>query len=204
MKLRNKLALITTTAALAFVGTGFAAWAFTASVNDGADVARKVTAAIEAKQLKVQDGSGNDIDHLYLICDAPTSQAGLLPGNGIYWSTENSNNHAKKITTVTLVGSVNEDDNDIPDFAKYVGHFASTATAAIDGTYVDIPETVALNANVESTSRNANVSYVWTLPEPTYDRIPACVADVDALQTEVNAISLTFSFTFNVKELIAA
>ena len=123
MNLKNKLAVITATAMLAFVGTGFAAWTFTKSVNaDVASITGKVTAAIEAKELKVQDGSGNDVAGLYLICDAPAGQTDLLAGEGIYWSTKNDTTaKANKITSLKLIGSVNEDDNDIADITTYDG-----------------------------------------------------------------------------------
>jgi len=201
MKLRQKLAAITAAAMLAFAGIGFASWTFTKSVNDSATVVTEVTAAIEANELKVQDGAGHDVDSLYLICDAPSGEAGLVAGNGIYWSTENSNDHSKAITTLTLVGSVNEDDNDILDFSTYTGHFASTATAAVAGTWVNIAATTALDQDVVSTGKNTNVEYVWTLPAPSYAAVPTSVAEVNALQTEVAALSLTFSFTFNVKSV---
>ena len=105
MNLKNKLAVITATAMLAFVGTGFAAWTFTKSVNaDVASITGKVTAAIEAKELKVQDGSGHDVAGLYLICDAPSGQTDLLPGEGIYWSTKNDTTaKANKITSLKLI-----------------------------------------------------------------------------------------------------
>lgn len=202
MKLRNKIAAITGAATLAFAGIGFAAWTFTKSVNsDDVAVSGKVTAAIEASGLAVEDGNGNAVTSLYLICDAPSGQSGLLDGNGIYWSTENSNDHSKAITTLTLIGSVNEDDNDIADISTYKGHFASTATSAVSGTWVNIAATTALNQEVTSTSKNANVEYVWTLPAPSYAAIPTSVAEVNALETEVHAISLTFSFTFNVSAI---
>ena len=201
MKLRNKLAAIAAAAMLAFTGVGFAAWTFTKSVNDNAVVETKVTAAIEANELKVQDGAGNDVTELYLICDAPSGQSGLLAGNGIYWSTENSNDVSKKITSLTLIGSVTEEDHDIAEISTYDGHFASTATSAISGTYVSIASTSALDATVTSTSKNANVEYVWTLPEVSYVTVPTSVAEVTALQTEVAAISLTFAFTFNVADI---
>ena len=201
MKLRNKLAAITAAAMLAFAGLGFASWTFTKSVNDSAPVSTEVTAAIEAHELHVQDGAGNEVNNLYLICDAPAGEAGLLDGHGIYWSTENSNDYSKKIESLTLVGSVTEDDNDIADFTTYTGHFASTATSAIAGTWVNIAATTALDQDVVSADRDDNVTYVWTLPAPSYAAIPTSVAEVNALQTEVSAISLTFSFTFNVKSV---
>lgn len=203
MKLKNKLALITMASMLSFVGVGFASWAFTASVADSTSMAGKATASIEASGLRVTDGAGNDIDCLYLICDAPAGQDGLLAGNGIYWSKENSNDYSKRVTTVTLVGSVTEDDNDILDFSTYTGHFASTATSAVAGTWVGIEATVALDTTVVSAGKNADVSYVWTLPAPSYIDIPESVAEVNALQAEVNALDLTFSFTFNVSAVNA-
>ena len=201
MKLQNKLAAITTAAMLAFVGAGFAAWTFTSSVNDNAVVAGEATAAIEADGLRVTDAAGNDIANLYLICDAPAGEAGLADGNGIYWSTENSNDYSKAITSVKLVGSVNYDVNDIDDFDSYTGHFASTATAAVAGTWVNIAATSALDQDVVSADEDDDVEYTWTLPAPSYAAIPNDVSEVNALEAEVNAISLTFSFTFNVKSV---
>ena len=197
MKLRNKLAAIMVAAMLAFAGVGYAAWTFTKEVSDSATVVGKTTAAIEASGLRVTSG-GNDVESLYLICDAPEGETGLNDGNGIYWSTENSNDVSKKITSLTLIGSVNESDEDILDFATYNGHFSSTATSAISGSWVNIASTSALDQTVVSASKNANVEYVWTLPAVEYANIPTSVAEVDALQAEVAAISLTFAFKFNV------
>ena len=201
MKLRNKLAIISGAATLAFAGVGFAAWGFTKTVGANVSVEPQVTAAIEASNLKVEDGAGHEITALYLVCDAPTGQTGLLPGNGIYWSTENSNDVSKKITSLKLVGSVEEDDNDIADIETYDGHFASTATAAVNGTWVNIAAAAALNETVESTSKNADVEYVWNLPAVEYAQIPTSVSEVNSLQAEVAALSLTFAFTFNVSAI---
>ncbi len=201
MKLRNKLAIISGAATLAFAGVGFAAWGFTKTVGANVNVEPKVTAAIEASNLKVEDGAGHEITALYLICDAPTGQTGLLPGNGIYWSTENSNDVSKKITSLTLVGSVNELDNDIADITKYDGHFASTALSAVSGTWVNIAAAAALNETVQSTSKNADVEYVWNLPAVSYVQVPASVAEVTSMRAEVAALTLTFAFTFNVSAL---
>lgn len=201
MKLRNKLAIISGAATLAFAGVGFAAWGFTKTVDADVDVEPRVTAAIEAKDLKVKDAAGNEITGLYLICDAPAGEEGLLDGNGIYWSTEDSNDVSKKITSLTLVGSVEEDDNDIADIETYDGHFASTATAAVNGTWVNIAATTALDQTVTSTAANADVEYVWNLPAVEYAQIPTSVSEVNSLQAEVAALSLTFAFTFNVSAI---
>ena len=196
MKLRNKLAAIAAAAMLAFTGVGFASWAFTKSVEESAIVEPKVTAAIEAHELKVEDGAGHELTGLYLICDAPSGQAGLIAGDGIYWSTQADGSDT--ITSLTLVGSVTEADHDIADISTYDGHFASTATSAVAGTYVNIAATSALDQTVTSTSKNADVEYVWTLPAVSYASVPTSVAQVTALQNEVAALSLTFAFSFNV------
>ena len=201
MKLRNKLTIISGIACLAFVGVGFAAWGFTKTADADMDADAKVTAAIEASGLSVKDSAGNVISALYLICDAPSGETGLIAGNGIYWSTENSNDVSKAITSLKLVGSVNEADHDIADIQTYDGHFASTATAAVNGTYVNIAATTALDQTVTSTSKNADVEYVWTLPAVSYVSVPTSVAEVTAMQAEVAALSLTFSFTFNVSAI---
>ena len=157
MKLRNKIAIISGSAMLAFAGVGFAAWTFTKTTSDSAALEGKVTAAIEASGLEVTDGT-NSVEKLYLICDAPAGEEGLLAGNGIYWATDAEGNNS--ITELTLVGSVNEDDNDIADIDAYVGHFASTATAAISGTWVNIAATSALNEDVTSADKDSDVEYV--------------------------------------------
>lgn len=208
MKLRNKIAAITAAAMLAFTGVGFAAWTFTKSVEaDLTGITGKVTAAIEANELKVQDGNGNDVAGLYLICDAPSGQTDLVAGNGIYWSTEADGKDdlgaKSEITALTLIGSVTEDDNDIADIAKYVGHFEMTSVAATTGTWVNIAA-ASLDTTVESTSKNADVEYVWNLPALSYASVPASVEEVNSLETEVNALNLTFSFSFNVESVIAA
>lgn len=208
MKLRNKIAAITAAAMLAFTGVGFAAWTFTKSVDSEIDsITGKVTAAIEAKELKVQDGSGNDVTGLYLICDAPAGQAGLVAANGIYWSTEadgkDGSGNKSEITSLTLIGSVTEDDNNIADIAKYVGHFEMTSVAATTGTWVNIAA-ASLDTTVTSTSKDADVEYVWNLPAPSYAVVPTSVAEVNSLETEVNALDLTFSFSFNVQSVVNA
>ena len=69
---------------------------------------------------------------------------------------------------------------------------------SVNGTYVGIAATAALNQEVTSTGKNADVQYVWNLPAVSYKTVPSSVAQVTALQAEVAVLSLTFSFTFNV------
>ena len=196
MKLKSKITLITLATIIALVGVGYASWTFTNQVSDTAAINGTVTAAIEASNLRVEDGSGNEVTALYLICDAPSGQAGLVAGNGIYWATDAAGENA--ITTLTLIGIVNEADNDRVDFTTYTGVFGSTATAAYSGTYVNIAATTALDEEEESANKNANVSTTFTLPAVSYKAVPGNVTQVEALQAEVAALTLTFSFTFNV------
>ena len=200
MKLRNKIAAITAAAMLAFTGVGFAAWTFTASKEaEVADIAGKVTAAIEAQNLVIKNADKSaDVSSLYIICDAPTGETGLLAGEGIYWATDALGEDP--IEALTLIGSVNEDDNDIPDIEKYVGHFSMTSVAAISGEWVEM-EAASLSADVTSEDKDSDVEYIWNLPALSYAKVPASVAEVDELQAEVNALNIDFVFNFNVQEL---
>lgn len=208
MKLRNKIAAITAAAMLAFTGVGFASWAFTKTVEaDVEHVTGKVTAAIEAKGLSVEDGSGNAVTGLYIICDAPTSAqladagvTGLLPGEGLYWSTQADG--SDKITSLTLIGEREYDANDIADITTYVGHFAADAVGAVNGTWLNIGSVAALSIDSASTAiATSTVSTTWTLPALSYADIPESVAEVNALETEVNALDITYSFSFNIKSV---
>ena len=208
MKLRNKLAVITTVAMLAFTGVGFASWTFTKTVDaDVEHVTGKVTAAIEAKGLSVEDGNGNAITGLYLICDAPTqaeltaaSVTGLLPGNGLYWSTQADGSDT--ITSLTLIGEREYDANDMEDINTYVGHFSVDAVSAINGTWVNIAAVGALSVDSSAIAiATSTVSTTWTLPALSYADIPESVSEVNALESEVNALDITYSFNFNIKSV---
>ena len=200
MNLKGKIVIITLVAIVALVGVGFATFTFTNSVNDSAAISGNVAAAIEAQSVQVKNADGTeDVTNLYIIC---ASQA----EDGIYWSTTNdSTAAAHKITQLRLVGSVNEDDNDIVDFTKYTGTFTSSITGVPDSTtWINIASFTTLNVDVESTSKNADVVYNYTLPALSYKAVPGNVTQVNALETEVNAISITIQFTFTVKSVTAA
>ena len=194
MKLRNKIAIISLIAVIAIIGVGFATWTFTTSADSSiSGISGSATAAIEASnvQVKTADGSAA-VTTLYIICDSPN-------GDGIYWST--AADGSAPITQVKLIGSVNEDDNDILDFSTYVGTFTASMTGAPNSTtWINLP-TVTLNQDVTSTSKNANVECLYTLPTLSYKAVPTNVSEVNALETEVNALSLTITFNFNVKSV---
>ena len=198
MNLRNKIILITIVTIIALVGVGFATWTFTNQVEasvSGAEGA--VTAAIEADGLEVKTADGSaTVTALYIICDSPTT------GHGIYWSTTNdTTSWDNRIEQIKLVGSVNENDFDIADFTKYTGKFTGSSNAVTAGTWIDAISAIALDQDVESASKNADVQTLVTLPTLSYKDIPENVAEVEALKTEANAISITITFHFNVKEV---
>lgn len=173
MNLRNKIILITIVTIIALVGVGFATWTFTSKVDasvSGAEGA--VTAAIEAKNVEVKTADGSaTVSKLYIICDSPTT------GHGIYWSTTNdTTSWDNRIEQVKLVGSVNEKDLNIADFTKYTGTFTGESNAATAGTWIDAISAIALTKDVESTSRNADVETLVTLPTLFYKKVPAVQA----------------------------
>lgn len=193
MKLRNKLAAITAATMLAFTGIGFAAWTFTNTVNANSTASSGVVAAIEAKQL--------DVDHnaLYLICDAPTAGGtNLIAGNDVYWSTENSNDPSKKVTSIQLTGKVNQNNENILDFSGYTGHFDLTFNAPSVSTYVTFASAVT-SVDVDVNSVNGDCVYNYTLPVPSYTN-PALFTNVAAVTAMKDSLTgMSFAFTFNVK-----
>ena len=194
MTLKNKIVLITIVTIIALVGVGFAAWVFSTSVDGSVEGATGVaTAAIEAEDVLVKTADGSaTVSNLYIICDSPSS------GHGIYWSTTNdATSWDNKITQVKLIGSVNEEDLDILDFSKYTGTFTCSFAGVSTGTWINVGA-IALDQDVESTSKNANVECLVSLPTLSYKATPTNVDEVQALQTEANALNLTITFSFSV------
>ena len=187
MRLKNKLAVITASASLAFVGAGFAAWAFTNSVqtqdNEGTP---KIACAVElSDDFRLYQDVGNDdneandalVPDLYLICDAPASGLNALPGNGVYWSTAgDATAYANRIDSavVYIKGTLNYDAYDIDDLASVTVSFSKGDDYALaNGTYVEFAEaplpadvTVAGNDLVDgATVKSAK----FALPAPSYN-----------------------------------
>ena len=103
MKLKNKLALITAVAMLAFGGVGYAAWTFTKVENAQiSTIEDKVAVGIELNDgFKLYNAADDaEVTALYLICDAPTAETGILAGDGIYWATDAAG--ANAITNVYI------------------------------------------------------------------------------------------------------
>lgn len=194
MKLRNKLAAITATAMLAFAGVGFASWAFTKQVSQDAPVTGVVTAAIEANDVSA------DPDTFYLICDAPSGQSGLVAGNGIYWS-DTAENDGSVLSSITLTGTVTQNDENLLDFSKYKGKFVITAEA-LDTTYVDIAAVNLTTDLITVDSKNGDCEYEYTLPALSYATVPTSVAQVSAMNAELAAATIKFTVKFNVESVL--
>jgi len=196
MRLSNKIAIISIIAIIALIGAGFATWTFATSVDSSIDdISGGAHAAIEANNVVIKNAAGTaTISTLYIICDSPSDE-------GIYWSTTNdSTAAANKITQIKLIGSVNEDDNDVLDFSTYTGTFSCSFAGVSTGTWVNVPS-ISLSQNVTSESKNADVEYLYTLPTLTYKAVPTSVSEVNSLQTEVNALDLTITFSFSVSSV---
>ena len=194
MNLRKKMAAITAAAMLAFTGVGFASWAFTKQVSNEAPVTGAVTAAIEAKNVSA------DPDTFYLICDAPSCEAGLVAGNCIYWS-DTAENDGSVLSSITLTGTVEQNDEDILDFSKYKGKFEISADA-IDTTYVDIAAVNLTTDLITVNSKNGDCEYEYTLPSLSYASVPTSVAQVTAMNNELAALTIKFTVKFNVESVL--
>ena len=190
MKLRSKILIITVMAVVALMGVGYATWTFTTAKTENVNVAGTAFAAIEAQNVQIKNADGSaDVTNLYIICAKPEE-------DGIYWSTKADGSN--QITQIKLIGSVNEDDLGNLDFDTYTGTFSCAYAGNSTLTYVNIPA-INLNADVESTGKNTDVEYLYTLPALSYNKTPENVAEVQAMYAEVSALSIEIQFSFNVK-----
>ena len=194
MNLRKKMTAITAVAMLAFMGVGFASWAFTKQVSEEAPATGVVTAAIEAQNVTADPAA------FYLICDAPSGEEGLVAGNGIYWS-DTAENDGSVLTSINLTGTVLEHDENLLDFSKYKGKFVITAEA-LDTTYVDIAAVNLTTDLITVDSKNGNCEYEYTLPALSYAAVPTSVAQVTAMNDELAASTIKFTVKFNVESVL--
>ncbi len=192
MNLQSKIVIITVMAMVALVGVGYAAWTFNTAQTSDVSVSSSAFAAIEADNVQVKNATGDaPVTNLYIICSKPDA-------DGIYWSTTADGQNP--ITQLKLIGVVNEDDNDYVDFTTYTGTFTCSYAGNSSLTYVNVPA-FSLNQDVTSTTKNANVEYSYTLPTLSYKVTPGSVAEVNAMQEEVNALSIQITFSFSVKSV---
>ena len=205
MKLKNKMAVVTAAASLAFVGVGFASWAFTNAVqSQDMPGTPEITCAVESndnfrlyRDIANDNDASNDvqISNLYLICDAPASGLNALPGNGVYWSTANdATAYANKIdgAEVYIKGTLNYDGYDIDDLTSVTVTFAvGTDYALNNGTYVEfgaasIPAAVTVSGAAlvdEAEVKSAK----FALPAPSYNA-GVTVANFDSVADVANIV----------------
>lgn len=200
MQLRNKLAIVTAAASLAFVGTGFAAWVFTKTVNDSADVTAKVTCGIEANNVKVYNGAA-EIEDVYVVFDAPTT-AGVTrkAGEGIFYCSDIANPSTTKITSLKLVGQIDHVENDLHymDSNEQV-EFTVVETNNIPAAQVGFAAGSIANSVQDIVVGDNEYEAVYTLPALSYVSAPESFAELGTFKTAVSGSTIHLAFTFGVK-----
>jgi len=190
MKLRNKLAAIMAAAMLAFAGVGFAAWTFTNVENaQVSTVEDKVAVGIELNDgFKLYNAADDaEVNTLYLICDAPTSEDGVLAGSGVYWATDAAG--ADAITNVYIKGSLTKDMEDsIKDKTSVIVQFTASHNLATNDYVTFGAMTAPANKVVEdiTAAGSYNVQSVsFALPSVEYvtAKIPHSIAELTAMNT---------------------
>lgn len=174
MRLQNKIALIGLLATTALIGTGFAAWTFTNSVQSSdAGATPQIVCSVELnndfKLYNADDGS--EISTLYLICDAPSEGLNALGGNGVYWSSANDKTaHDNIITSVYIKGTLNYNAYDVEDLDTVTVTFTTgTSYSLTTGTYVEFDAATLPDAVTVTVANNADVqSEDFALPVPSY------------------------------------
>ena len=130
MKLRNKLATIMAAAMLAFAGVGFAAWTFTDVQNaQVSTIEDRVSVGIELNDgFKLFDADTDaEVSSVYLICDAPAAEDGILAGDGVYWATDAAGSN--EISDIYIKGSLTKNMEDgIKDKTSVTVRFTAAHT----------------------------------------------------------------------------
>jgi hypothetical protein len=185
MKLRNKLAIISATSMLAFVGIGYAAWTFNNSVEQEQEVGTYVTSAISANNVAL---SGNTTVYLVLDQEKP------------YWSTA-VNNGSKpvelangKITVTPSYELQNQNDG---------ASWTYTLTSAMDvdsdiATYVNVgafDETDKTGTVLANGGLNQISAVDYDLPTLAYTaNKPTTYAGYQSMLSAVDGKVITFTF----------
>ncbi len=179
---------------LAFVGVGFAAWTFTNVENAQVSIIEdRVAVGIELNDGFELYNAADDslITELYLICDAPSGQSGILNGEGVYWSTsatgKDGSGNKLAVTNVYIKGTLAKADEDgvwdkaTVDVAFTADYTDLSSTYITFGTAPTIANTtgiaVANNAVVQSTS--------FALPTVSYviANLPHSITELTAMNT---------------------
>lgn len=207
MKLRNKLALIMVAAMLCFVGVGFAAWTFMNVENaQVSTVQDRVAVGIELNDTFVLYDAATDapVTALYLICDAPSGETGILNGDGVYWATDEAGTNA--ITNVYIKGSLAKNMEDgIKDKTSVTVQFTASHNLATNDYVTFGTITAPANKIVENITASGNYdvqSVPFALPTVTYVQanIPHSISALTTMNTALGTAlsSKTLSFTAQI------
>lgn len=191
MKLRNKLAVITATAMLAFTGIGFGAWVFGHEASANASVANEVTAAVDLTGLTA------DHDSFKLVLDQP-AKAWNSQGKGLHWE-DNSGNALSEIELTPAISF--RSGSDTPTY-----EYSFVPEVTIGSGLEDI----VTFSNVDESERTGTftqasplAAFSYTLPTLAYADEPESLAEYDAMVAALAGKEISFSFTLNITDNVA-
>lgn len=187
MKLRNKLAVITASAMLAFAGVGFGAWVFGNTATEQASATGAVTAAVDLTGLTADKAS------FKLVLDQP-SKSYNLNGQGLHWE----DNEGNALTSITLTPAITfRSGYDTPTYEySFTPTFASTGLDS----YVSFTNVDQTERTGTFTQASGLAAFSYTLPTVGYASEPASLVEYDAMVTAVGTSTISFSFTLNITD----
>lgn len=187
MKLRNKLAVITATAMLAFTGIGFGAWVFGHEATEDASATGAVTAAVDLTGLTANKTS------FKLVFDQP-AKAYNANGQGLHWEDNGGN----ALTSITLTPAITfRSGSDTPEYEySFTPAFTSTGLA----TYVNFTNVDQTERTGVFTQASGLAAFSYTLPTVAYHTEPSSLAEYDAMVTAVGTATINFNFTLSITD----
>lgn len=190
MKLKNKLALITTASMLAFVGAGYAAWTFNNNVAQTQDAGVYATSAINAKNVEL---SGNTT--VYLVLDQAKP----------YWSVAvNNGSKPVELANGKITVTPDYDVTDQNDGASWT--YTLTSAISVDSaiaTYVNVTGFDTANKTGTITAAGAETidAVDYDLPALAYTASkPSTYAEYEAMVAAVAGKVITFTFNCTFAE----
>lgn len=193
MKLRNKLAVITASAMLAFTGVGFAAWTFNNNSAQEVEIPNYVTSAINAKDVVIS----GDIT-VYLVLDQAKP----------YWSVDAAaagvGHKPAELANGKLTVTPDYDLTNNNDGASWT----YTLTSAIDvdadiATYINVTgfDTVAKTGTITAAGAETIAAVDYNLPALAYTASkPASYSDYTTMLSAVSGKVITFTFNCTFAE----
>lgn len=190
MKLRNKLAIITSASMLAFIGAGYAAWTFNNNVAQSQDASVYATSAINAKNVEL---SGNTT--VFLVLDQAKP----------YWSVAvNNGSKPVELANGKITVSPDYDLTDQNDGASWT--YTITSAISVDAaiaTYVNVTgfDTVNKTGTITAAGAEAIAEVDYDLPALAYTASkPSTYAEYEAMVAAVAGKVITFEFNCTFAE----